>query len=452
MSEKIYALLLRLYPSHFRETYGDEALQLFRDRSRHERGFSRGLRLWLDLFADLAISLPRQHYYRQPVLAGTTVTRAADGTPAFHVLESELPRLDALLMGSVLSLMIAGAWVSIGRLEHFFPPRASARQTQPLTSAPWYQRLDVVGNIGPEKIKLNTVEQHRVIQAAAANLKQHYVDPQTAQKAADTLITHEKNGDYARVTDTAAFADMLTKHMRDVSHDPHLAMIYSKEPLPDRPTGPTPEGLTRYRMAMEKNNCTFEKIEILPHNIGYLKLNSFPDASVCLQTAVGAMSSLNLADAVIFDLRDNRGGFPNMVALMSAYLYDHPEYLYNPRENTTRLSWTKSPVPGNRLADKPVYVLTSARTLSGAEQFCYSLKMLKRATLVGETTGGSAHPGSFHRIGDHLGMGIPETKAINPYSETDWEGIGVEPDVKVNAAAALERARQLAEARLRKNP
>jgi C-terminal processing protease CtpA/Prc len=147
-------------------------------------------------------------------------------------------------------------------------------------------------------------------------------------------------------------------------------------------------------------------------------------------------------------MRDNRGGEPDMVALMAAYLFDHPEYWYNPRENTTQQSWTLSPVPGNRLADKPVYVLTSTRTFSGAEQFCYDLKMLKRATLVGETTGGGAHSGVFHRIDDHFGIGIPETKPINPFSKTDWAETGVEPDVKVKAADALETAEKLAESKL----
>jgi C-terminal processing protease CtpA/Prc len=195
----------------------------------------------------------------------------------------------------------------------------------------------------------------------------------------------------------------------------------------------------------------FEKVEILPHNIGYLKLNSFPDTSVCQTTAAAAMASLNHADAIIFDLRDNRGGFSNMVSLISAYLFDHPEYIYDPRESPTERSWTRSPVPGSRLADKPVYVLTSDSTVSAAEQFCYNLKMLKRVTLVGETTRGSAHAGVFHRIDDHFGMGITETRSINPYSETDWEGTGVEPDVKVKSADALETALKLAETKLRKN-
>jgi C-terminal processing protease CtpA/Prc len=161
------------------------------------------------------------------------------------------------------------------------------------------------------------------------------------------------------------------------------------------------------------------------------------------------MASLNHADALIFDLRDNRGGYPDMVAFIAAYLFDRPEYLYNPRSAPTEESWTRSPVPGNKLADKPVYVLTSGSTWSGAEQFSYDLKMLKRATLVGETTRGGAHAGAFHRIDDHYGMGIPEVKAVNPFGKADWEGIGVGPDVKVKAADALQTAVRLAERKMK---
>jgi len=190
------------------------------------------------------------------------------------------------------------------------------------------------------------------------------------------------------------------------------------------------------------------RAEILSHNVGYLKIDFFPDASVCGAMAKSAMASVNNADAIIFDLRDSTGGFENMVALIASYLFDHPEYMYSPRGAPTEDSWTRSPVPGNRLADKPVYVLTSSTTWSGAEQFSYDLKNLKRATLIGETTRGGAHAGAFHRIDDHFGMGIPEEKAINPFGKADWEGVGVGPDVRVKAADALETARKLAVSKL----
>ena len=295
-----------------------------------------------------------------------------------------------------------------------------------------------------EDVKLDGAERHRVIDAVTKNLREHYFDPNVAQKIADALLAHEKSGDDNAMTDGGAFADLLTKQMREVSHDLHLEVVYSQTPFHAGSTGSTAERLARYRKVMEENNCTFEKVEILPHNIGYLKLNSFPEPSICRPTATGAMASLNHVDAIIFDLRDNTGGYPDMVMLIAAYLFDHPEYMFNPRENTTERSWTRSPVPGNRLADKPVYVLTSARTCSGAEHFSYDLKMLKRATLVGETTGGATDVGAFYRIDDHFGMGIRETRAINPYSEPDWAVTGVEPDVKVKAADALETAEKLA--------
>jgi hypothetical protein len=530
MSEKIYAFLLRLFPSHFRKAYGEEALQLFRDRTRDEKGVFPSFRLWFDLFADLAISIPREYFYAEPELIAVSAQRLS-ATPLFYIVGDESPRPGALFLGGLLSLAALLTFSNL--LSHGGNHRAlnaSARRFQRAAAAPSSastrpapQAVDHAyspGGGGGETIastsgqsaaaatpfspaqakpgksqskalvrqdpsespqpstpqprdtgsltqpmrddaattmatavqheNLNTAERQRVIDGAVENLKQHYIDPDGAQKMADALLAHEARGDDDAITDGESFAKRLTAQMRDVSHDMHLELVYSEAPLPRRPAGQTPESLARYHEAMEQQNCMFEKVAILPHNVGYLKLNSFPDPSVCRSTATAAMASLNHADAIIFDLRDNRGGMPDMVALMAAYLFDHPEYLYNPRENTTQQSWTLSPVPGNRLADKPVYVLTSSRTFSGAEQFCYDLKMLKRATLVGETTGGAAHSGVFHRIDEHFGMGVPETKPINPFSKSDWAETGVEPDVRVNATDALQTAEKLAETTLRK--
>jgi len=512
MSEKIYAWLLRLYPSHFREAFGDDALQLFRDRSRDETGCLSRLRLWFDLLSELALSVPREYFRVQPELVTYSAHLRPDGVPSFFVLAGDSLGSGALLFGSAVTLAALITFsVLLNHGVRHVPLSALVRATPNAAKEPWSQSsaparepvrnsqgqavspasgeqpgmaenssqfenanasdsssnaLQPPGMTPPFKqqnrqpqgivspatanTKLDAAERYRVIDGAVANLKQHYVYPDLAQKMADALRTHAKNGDDDAVTDRQEFANLLTRQMREVSPDRHLTLDYSEAPLPKHSAEPTPEELARYREAMKQQDCTFEKIETLPHNIGYLKLNSFPDVSVCQATAAAAMASLNHADAIVFDLRDNRGGQPAMVAFMASYLFDHPEYLYNPRENTTEKSWTHSPVLGNRLANKPVYVLTSARTLSGAEQFSYDLKMLKRATLVGETTGGAAHSGVWHRIDDHFGMGIPETEAINPFSKTDWAEVGVQPDVKVNAGDALGTAVRLAERKLQK--
>lgn len=294
---------------------------------------------------------------------------------------------------------------------------------------------------------------HRVINRAISNLNQYYVDPAAAQKMSSALRAHENNGDDNGIAYGAALAQLLTTQMRSVSHDNSIQMEYKAADTPQNPAVPSPAEIARYRKEILGENCTFEKIEILPHNIGYLKLNAFPDASICGPTAKAAMAKLNHADAIIFDLRDNSGGYANMVALLATYLFDRPTHLndfYDRAANSTEHSWTLPPVRGNKLADKPAFVLTSHTTFSAAEGFSYDLKILKRATLVGETTSGRGHMGAQHRIDDYFTMRIPSVKVTNPVSGTNWEGTGVQPDVKVNAADALKTAIHLAETRMQK--
>ena len=460
MSEKLYAWLLRLYPAHFREDYGDEALRLFHDRTRDERGFFPRLRLWLDLFFDFTISLPREYFHVPAPRVAPLVPRRLYGFPALFVLEDASPRPSALAIGGLLSLVtLSSCWASLygvhGRETSSpsqfagVPEGYKSSHNEPRSAAPSAAVSDA-SRARMQPGALDSPQRKRIVDNAIANLKEHYFDGDAAQKMADALATHEKRGDYDTVPDPAAFAALVTQHMREVNPDRHLSFDYFQEPLPPQPAAQTAQVSPQYREAMKQQNCTFEKVELLPHNIGYLKLNSFPDPEVCRVAAMAAMTYVNHADAVIFDLRDNRGGSPEMVQFFGAYLFDHPEYWYNPRENTTEQSWTRSPVPGSELADKPVFVLTSARTASGAEQFSYDLKMLKRATLIGETTAGAAHSGVFHRLDDHFGIGIPEVKAINPYSANDWSEVGVEPDLKVSAPTALDVALKLARARTAK--
>jgi retinol-binding protein 3 len=233
-----------------------------------------------------------------------------------------------------------------------------------------------------------------------------------------------------------------------VSHDRHLGVSFSPAALP-APTagGPSPEARARVRRQLEQNNCAFERVERLQGNVGYLKFNAFMDPEVCGATASAAMNFLANVDALVVDLRENGGGDPAMVAYVSSYLFAERTHLNDLWERTTDRTteyWTRTDVPGKRLAEKPVYVLTSRRTFSGAEEFSYNLKNLKRATIVGETTGGGAHPVSGQRIDDHFTIGVPFARAINPVSKTNWEGTGVEPDVKVPAADALSTALKLA--------
>jgi hypothetical protein len=296
--------------------------------------------------------------------------------------------------------------------------------------------------------KIDAATRTRVIDGAIANLNESYVFPETAKKMAEAVRARQKKGEYDSVTDGDTFAKMLTENFQEVSHDKHLRVDFSPAKMPERPAGPPDaEAVARHRKQMERMNCGFDKVEILPGNVGYLKFDMFADPEVCGPTAVAAMNFLANVDAIIFDLRENGGGDPKMIALVSTYLFSKPTHLNDLWERKTDMTqqyWTLPYVPGKRLDDKPAFVLTSKDTFSGAEEFSYNLKNLKRATIIGETTGGGAHPVSSHRIDDHFMIGVPFARAINPISKTNWEGTGVEPDVKVATADALTTAQKLA--------
>lgn len=307
---------------------------------------------------------------------------------------------------------------------------------------------------GDMHLKIDAANRSRVIDGAIAMLNEFYVYPETAKKMEQDLRARQKKGDYDKVEDAESFAMLLTDNLQGVSHDKHLRVNFSPRALPKGDSGPSAEDQARMRAQMERNNCFFEKAERLPSNIGYLKFNAFPDPAVCGPTAIAAMNFLGNVDAIIFDLRENGGGDPDMIALISTYLFAEPTHLndlYDRKEDSTSQHWTLPYVPGKRLTGKPVFVLTAKRTFSGAEEFTYNLKNLKRATIIGETTGGGAHPVGGHRIDDHFMIGVPFAKAVNPISKTNWEGTGVEPDVKVAADQALDVAKKMALEQIQKD-
>ena len=331
----------------------------------------------------------------------------------------------------------AGSTTAIGKLD--------VKDSEPAEVVSFGIRA-VPPGVTDADFKIDAAARQRVIEGASAMLNEFYVFPDTAKKMEEAVRARQKAGEYDSITNGDAFAEKLTADLREVSHDKHLGVNFSPAALPKGPPPGGPDSAAMRRQ-LERINCGFEKAERLPPNIGYLKFNMFANPDICGPTASAAMNFLGSVDALIIDLRENGGGDPKMVAYITSYLFEertHLNDLYNRKENKTEEFWTNTDVPGKRLGGKPVFVLTAKRTFSGAEEFTYNLKNLKRATIIGETTGGGAHPVSGHRIDDHFMIGVPFARAINPISKTNWEGTGVEPDVKVTAAEALETAKKLA--------
>ena len=178
--------------------------------------------------------------------------------------------------------------------------RPPAQQSEP------YYAAGALAQAAAGDAGLDAAERKRVLDLVVANIRQYYFDRDVAQKTADALLAQERSGDDTAVTDGGAFADLLTKQMRHASHNLDLMMVYSRDKLPERPPAQTAEDLARYREFVEHNNCFLRKVEILPRQIGYLKLDWFSEPSLCQAKYVSAMASLNNANAIIFDLRDNR--------------------------------------------------------------------------------------------------------------------------------------------------
>jgi len=305
---------------------------------------------------------------------------------------------------------------------------------------------------------VDDVARKRVIAELSSKVSETYVFPDKARQIAARLDAREKSGAYRSAKDIEQFSDMLTEDLRQPTRDLHLGVRYSAKPIPEEENAPepTPEMDRKFADYLKSRNYGIRKVETLPGNIGYIDLREFSPARFAKPSLTAMMTLVADTDALIVDLRHNGGGDPYAVAWMQSYLFDertHLNDMYWRAGERTEGFWTEADVPGKKFGGaKKIYVLTSKDTFSGAEEFSYNLQQLRRGVIVGETTGGGAHPGRSYRIHPHLSVFIPGGRAINPVSKTNWEGRGVAPDVKVKAADALRTAQRLALTELLKSP
>jgi len=240
--------------------------------------------------------------------------------------------------------------------------------------------------------------------------------------------------------------------LQSISKDRHLRVRYNPEMAKDlkemEKNGENPEDEKKFVENMKYENYAFKKVERLDGNIGYIVFNNFAPSKYSKETVAAAMNFISNCDALIIDMRYNGGGDPDGVRLICSYFFGkkpvHLNDLYYRKEDKTEEYWTLKKVDGKKMPDIDLYVLTSNYTFSGAEEFTYNLKNLKRATIVGEVTGGGANPGGPARINDDFIIFVPTGRAINPITKTNWEGTGVTPDVQVPQDKALQTAENLA--------
>jgi hypothetical protein len=295
---------------------------------------------------------------------------------------------------------------------------------------------------------VDAARRRALVEAAATALRDEYVFPDKGAATADAIAAALARGDYDAIDDELALCERLTADMRAVTNDKHLrvrSLPKDAEARRQGAFGPTAAEARR-------DNWSFRRCEIVEGNVGVLRFDAFVPTDEAKRVADAAMAFLGRCDALVIDLRANGGGSPEMICYLSGYLFDSPVLLNRMVARDGSVvgeAFSAETVNGERFPkDLPVYVVTSSYTFSGAEEFSYNLKNLGRATIVGETTGGGAHPVRPIRLDDRVIVAMPFMRAENPITKTNWEGKGVEPDVKVQADEALDRAIELARGKL----
>ncbi len=279
-------------------------------------------------------------------------------------------------------------------------------------------------------------------------MDERYVFPDVAKTTSAHIKKQLKSGHFNQFKTVESFAEALTKEVQSINKDKHMRI------WPQRPTEAKENSMEAmmerqlHQLAYIRNNSAgFHEAKKLDGNVGYLDLRSFAPLGPGSKYADSYMQLLSTSDAIIVDLRKNGGGSPFMVQYLCSFFFDkkvHLNSLYFRDGDRTEEFWTLDEVNGEKMPDVPLFVLTSDRTFSGAEEFSYNMQTQKRATLVGQTTGGGANPGGTMPINEKLVVFIPGGKAINPITKTNWEGVGVVPEVKTSPEETLTKAHELA--------
>ena len=297
----------------------------------------------------------------------------------------------------------------------------------------------------PEVAGLDKARRQVVVEEIAEVLIEQHVFPDIGKACADHIRSRLAAGEYDEITDPGRLARVLTADLNSVERDAHLRVeLGPPDPYQEREDPASDEVRRRKYESFRRSNFGFRRIELLDGITGYLDLRSFAPADVGGDVAVAAMTLLANSEAVIIDLRNNRGGSGEMVQLIASYFFAEPKHLISIEtrgEDLVKQSWTFAYVPGKRMPNTPLYILTSGGTGSAAEEFAYDLKHHDRATIIGETTGGGGHTAYVARIADTFNLVVPHGRPIHPVTGTDWDGIGVKPDIEVPAKEALSRAR-----------
>lgn len=296
--------------------------------------------------------------------------------------------------------------------------------------------------------KMNPKEIKLLIDSLSNAINRWYIYPDKAALMVNAIKAQFKAGAYNKAKDRIELSMMLDNDIRSAHKDDHFRVRYSPQMAKDIETVITDSiRVQQYRLSlksMQEKNFFFVKAEILPGNIGYLRWDGFTGMEdAAAPVFKNAFRLMEHTKALIIDMRYNGGGSPDMVLHTQNYFFDKkvPMNHIVTRQDTD-MRYT-DPSKTEFKLKMPVYILTARRTFSGAEDFTYGMKYGNRATVVGDTTGGGAHPTNMFSVGQGFIAGIPFGRSYHEITKTDWEGTGIRPDVPVSSDDALYEAQAL---------
>lgn len=302
-----------------------------------------------------------------------------------------------------------------------------------------------VTNLTAQNNEITKKVQIDIVQLISENLLETYIDLDTAEEMTSMLKSNIKSNKYNAITNSDEFAKIITKDLQKVSNDLHLKLNYNPKKIAQS-SQIMPEEMKIKRekmmaMKLAEINYGFTEVKVLNGNIGYLNLHMFADTAYGKDAATSAMNFLYNTNAIIIDLRENGGGVPSMMQLLSSYFTEAKPVLlsnfYERKTNAKTQLLTFETIDGKRMPHKPLYILTSKNTFSAAEAFAYTLKHLGKAVVVGEVTKGGANRTKTINLNSDFSIAVPYIKAINPVTQSNWEGKGVQPNIQTNEKDAF---------------
>lgn len=314
----------------------------------------------------------------------------------------------------------------------FFGLVACPLAAAPMQSAPTPQPIAAQANTIDSNVRRD------VVAKLSDALRDNYIFPDVGQKAAEKISASLAAGEYDKLADPSAFAARLSADVAAIAHDKHMSVSSMSGP-PPAPGGPV--------RAMPRSEAGIVRADKLAGGVGYIEVVGFPPLPAFKPTVDKAMAVLKGSRALIIDDRRNMGGSPDAVDYLVSYLISSERSIeindivsrVPKTNNFDHQKFYSQPTPV-KFAKIPVFVLTSKNTFSGGEEFAYDVQTHKLGKIVGEVTGGGANPTGPVDLGHGFVASIPWGRAENPITKTNWEGRGVQPDIKVPAPDALKVA------------